>query len=175
MFKCNFNKVAKQFYWNHTLAWVFSCKFAAYFQNTFHKNTYGRLLFLSTSYGFYSLNIVSSQFQSRLLFETQLTTIKYFDYTHQSTHLLGNHRVSVYHIHQHAVPSLDLPKKTFHAKVVVFDEVLLHLDQLLSQLLEHSLYVTFVYIFGVHLFTYISYTFRIHLWCIARYPTQQPL
>ena len=24
-----------QFYWNHTLAWVFSCKFTAYFQNTF--------------------------------------------------------------------------------------------------------------------------------------------
>ena len=31
----NFNKVAKQLYWNHTSAWVFSCKFAAYFQNTF--------------------------------------------------------------------------------------------------------------------------------------------
>ena len=29
------NKVAKQLYWNHTSAWVFSCKFAAYFQNTF--------------------------------------------------------------------------------------------------------------------------------------------
>ena len=27
--------VAKQLYWNHTLAWVFSCRFAAYFQNTF--------------------------------------------------------------------------------------------------------------------------------------------
>ena len=24
-----------QLYWNHTSAWVFSCKFAAYFQNTF--------------------------------------------------------------------------------------------------------------------------------------------
>ena len=33
--KCGFNKVAKQLYWNHTSAWVFSCKFAAYFQNTF--------------------------------------------------------------------------------------------------------------------------------------------
>ena len=33
--KCNFNKVALQLYWNHTLAWVFSCKFAAYLQNTF--------------------------------------------------------------------------------------------------------------------------------------------
>ena len=31
---CGFNKVAKQLYWNHTSAWVFSCKFAAYFQNT---------------------------------------------------------------------------------------------------------------------------------------------
>ena len=27
----------KQLYWNHTSAWVFSCKFAAYFQNTFFK------------------------------------------------------------------------------------------------------------------------------------------
>ena len=33
--KCDFNKVALQLYWNHTLAWVFSCKSAAYFQNTF--------------------------------------------------------------------------------------------------------------------------------------------
>ena len=29
--KCDFNKVAKQFYWNHTSAWVFSCNFATYF------------------------------------------------------------------------------------------------------------------------------------------------
>ena len=33
--KCDFNIVAKQHYWNHTPAWVFSCKFAACFQNTF--------------------------------------------------------------------------------------------------------------------------------------------
>ena len=33
--KCDFNIVALQLYWNHTLAWVFSCTFAAYFQNTF--------------------------------------------------------------------------------------------------------------------------------------------
>ena len=33
--KCSFNKVALQLYWNRTSAWVFSCKFAAYFQNTF--------------------------------------------------------------------------------------------------------------------------------------------
>ena len=29
--KCDFNKVAKQIYWNRTSAWVFFCKFAAYF------------------------------------------------------------------------------------------------------------------------------------------------
>ena len=33
--KCDFIKVAKQLYWNCTSAWVFSCKFTAYFQNTF--------------------------------------------------------------------------------------------------------------------------------------------
>ena len=34
--KYDFIKVAKQLYWNHTSTWVFSCKLAAYFQNTFH-------------------------------------------------------------------------------------------------------------------------------------------
>ena len=33
--KCDFNKVALQVYWNRTSAWVFSCKFNAYFQNIF--------------------------------------------------------------------------------------------------------------------------------------------
>ena len=33
--KCDFNKVAKQLYWNRNSARVFSCKFPAYFQNTF--------------------------------------------------------------------------------------------------------------------------------------------
>ena len=33
-----------QLYRNCTLAWVFSCKFVAYFQNPFPKNTSGRLL-----------------------------------------------------------------------------------------------------------------------------------
>ena len=33
--KCDFNIVALQLYWNRTSKWVFSCKFAAYFQNTF--------------------------------------------------------------------------------------------------------------------------------------------
>ena len=35
MLKCDFKKAAKQLNWNHTLAWVFSFKFAAYFQNNF--------------------------------------------------------------------------------------------------------------------------------------------
>ena len=33
--KCNFNKVASQLCWNHTLSWVLCCKFATYFQNIF--------------------------------------------------------------------------------------------------------------------------------------------
>ena len=33
--KFDFNKAALQLYWNHTIAWVFSCKFGRYFQNTF--------------------------------------------------------------------------------------------------------------------------------------------
>ena len=45
--KCDFNKVPKQLYWNRTSAWVFSCKFAAYFQSTFPKKTSGQL-FLET-------------------------------------------------------------------------------------------------------------------------------
>ena len=34
MLKCDLNNVALQLCWNHTLTWVFSCKFARYFQNT---------------------------------------------------------------------------------------------------------------------------------------------
>ena len=33
--KCDFNKVALQLYWNYTSVCLFSCKFAAYFQNSF--------------------------------------------------------------------------------------------------------------------------------------------
>ena len=35
--KCDFNKVTNQLYWNQTSGWVFSCKFAAYFQNNVSK------------------------------------------------------------------------------------------------------------------------------------------
>ena len=43
MQKCHF-QVAKQLYWNHTSAWVFSSKFTAYFQKVFYKNTSGGML-----------------------------------------------------------------------------------------------------------------------------------
>ena len=33
--KCDFNKAALKLYQNHTLTWMLSCKFAAYFPNTF--------------------------------------------------------------------------------------------------------------------------------------------
>ena len=42
--KCDFNKVVLQLDWNRTSAWVFACKYAAYFQNTFSKNTSGGML-----------------------------------------------------------------------------------------------------------------------------------
>ena len=42
--KCDFNKVALQLYWNHSSARVFSCKFAAYFETPFPKNTFRWLL-----------------------------------------------------------------------------------------------------------------------------------
>ena len=35
MQKFDFDKAALQLYLSRTLAWVFFCKFAAYFQNTF--------------------------------------------------------------------------------------------------------------------------------------------
>ena len=37
MTKCDLNKFAKQIYWNHTSAWMISCKFTVYFQNTFYE------------------------------------------------------------------------------------------------------------------------------------------
>ena len=42
MSKCDFNRVTKQLYWNPISAWVFSCKFAAYFQNTFFLEQFWR-------------------------------------------------------------------------------------------------------------------------------------
>ena len=37
MQKCDFNKLAKQLYGNHTLTQMFTCKFAEYLQNNFFK------------------------------------------------------------------------------------------------------------------------------------------
>ena len=37
--KCDFSKVALQLYRNHTLAWAFSCEFAACFRTPFLRNT----------------------------------------------------------------------------------------------------------------------------------------
>ena len=42
--KCDFNKVTQATLLKSHSAWVFSCKFAAYFQNNFFRNTFGRLL-----------------------------------------------------------------------------------------------------------------------------------
>ena len=42
--KCDFNKVARQLYWNHTLVWVFSCKLLHIFRTRFSKNTSEGLL-----------------------------------------------------------------------------------------------------------------------------------
>ena len=44
MLKCDFSKVAKQLYWNRNSEWMFSCKFTAYFQNTFTQKTSPGLL-----------------------------------------------------------------------------------------------------------------------------------
>ena len=61
MLKCDFNKVAKQLYWNHTSAWVLSCKFVAYFQITFsYKYTSGGLLLYFTI-GFLRLTFIFYQ------------------------------------------------------------------------------------------------------------------
>ena len=49
MWKCGFQKVLLQLYWNRTLAWVFSYKSAEYFQNAFCKDTPGRLHLLVLS------------------------------------------------------------------------------------------------------------------------------
>ena len=36
----DFNKFALKLYWNRTSAWVLSCKFSAYFQNTFSSENF---------------------------------------------------------------------------------------------------------------------------------------
>ena len=57
--KSDFNKVAKQVYWNHTSAWVFSCKFAAKFQNNFFSEHLRMTAFENFIYLFFCLFIFS--------------------------------------------------------------------------------------------------------------------
>ena len=45
--KCNFNKVVSQLYWNYTSIWVFSCKLVAYFQNSFLKEHFRWVAFVT--------------------------------------------------------------------------------------------------------------------------------
>ena len=40
----------QQMYWRTPMVWVFSCQFAAYFQNTFLKNSSGRLLLFDNNW-----------------------------------------------------------------------------------------------------------------------------
>ena len=56
MQKCDFNKVAKQLYWIHTSVWVFSWKFAAYFQNTFSLEDLWVTALEKVSYNFFPCN-----------------------------------------------------------------------------------------------------------------------
>ena len=55
MSKCYFNKVAKQLYWNRTLAWVFFRKFAA--RAPFLMNTSGRLLPMLSEVNFFRFTV----------------------------------------------------------------------------------------------------------------------
>ena len=71
--KCDFNKVALQLYWNRTSAWVFSCKFAAYFQNTFSQNTSGWLLLNLTLEG--KIVIHKTIAVSKIVFKSFITTV----------------------------------------------------------------------------------------------------
>ena len=48
--KYDFNKVSLQLYLNHTSAWVFSCKFAAYFQNIFYQINLWRAASVNTKF-----------------------------------------------------------------------------------------------------------------------------
>ena len=41
-------QLAKQLYWNHTSAWVFSCTFAAYFQYKFSQEHFWRVTSVET-------------------------------------------------------------------------------------------------------------------------------
>ena len=54
----HFNKVALQLYWNHTSAWLFSCKVVDIFRTTFPKNTYKGLLLETEFFLLFSFNVI---------------------------------------------------------------------------------------------------------------------
>ena len=63
MLKCDFSKIANQFYWNHTSTWVFSCNFE-YLQNScFDEHLRG-----TTSSNFYSTCLPYFSAQIRVKF-----------------------------------------------------------------------------------------------------------
>ena len=64
MQKCDFRKVVNQLYWNHTSAWLFSCKFAAYLQNS----CFDEYLWGTTSANFYSTCLSYFSIQVRVKF-----------------------------------------------------------------------------------------------------------
>ena len=80
--KCDFNKVVLQLYWNHTLAWLLSCKFAAYFQNNFLKNASVWLLlkrlFYSVAVPHYRLTLKIHQYAVLLLTKYYYVLLKFF-------------------------------------------------------------------------------------------------
>ena len=85
MQKCDFRKVANQLYWNHTSAWVFSCKFAAYLHNScFEKHLWGTTSanFYSTCLSYFSIQIrvkfglFSNIFLTRSMFSSERAVLR---------------------------------------------------------------------------------------------------
>ena len=65
MWKYDSNKVTKQICWSHTSAWMLSCKFAAYFPNTFSQEHLGMAAFVRSLQRF-SWNREKNVFQGTL-------------------------------------------------------------------------------------------------------------
>ena len=80
--KCNFNKVAKQFYWNNTLTWAFSCKFTAYFQNILSEDhlrmVISELQFNTRAWGLRNINYKWINGESDASATCQYMPIRYF-------------------------------------------------------------------------------------------------
>ena len=68
--KCDFNKVDLQLYWNRTLAWVISCKFAAHLEGCFWtKSSYiwMKKYHNATKHALFPLLIILNKLQTLLL------------------------------------------------------------------------------------------------------------